>query len=198
MHNLEQQLADEMAALDVLRTRRGEALAAGRHDEAANISREIGAKRDGIEALHDAIEVAREHAADAEQAAVDREAAQQLKALHAAAREVRKLAKAHDDAIDGAIATDFALRAGMERLWHTATGPQRANELECQPAITGILPAIVNERLAYGGVLRSQSANGVDREKPARSVATELEVILAFAPGPGRPPKSGEPKQEAA
>lgn len=188
---LDAMIVEETAAIEACRARRGEALAAGRTEEADDWSREIEQRRARIEGLEDAARTAREAEADAATAEGARQEQKDRKRLAAIVRKCRGLAEAEDAALDSVIAARKALREGLGELWEAADGPARSGELSELPTIINNLPLIAVERLAHGNVMASRSSL-LDRSAPAPSVADHLDRVLdLIAPGPGRPKNLG-------
>jgi len=198
--DLEAIIADETAAIEACRARRGEALAAGRIDEADDWSREIAQRRARIEGLEDALRPEREAQADAATAEEVKQAQKDRARLQNLARKVRKLAAAEDEALSAVVAARRALLEGIAELWLAADGPTQSRELGDLPTTKNNLPLIALERLAHGDVMASRSPM-LDRSAPAPSVREHLDKVLdLIAPGPGRPPKAGgeDAQKEAA
>lgn len=196
---LEAMIAEEAAAIEACRARRGEALAAGRTNEADDWSREIEQRRARIEGLEDALRTAREAQADAATAEEAKQAKKDRTRLQNLARKVRKLAEAEDEALSAVVAARRALVEGIEEIWLAADGPTRSDELGELPTVKANLPLIALERLAHGDVMASRSPM-LDRSLPAPSVREHLDKVLdLIAPGPGRPPKAaGDDAQKEA
>lgn len=195
---LEAMIAEEAAAIESCRARRGEALAAGRTDEADDWSREIEQRRARVEGLEDALRIAHEAQADAATAEEAKQAQEDRARLQNLARKVRKLAAAEDEALSAVVVARRALLEGIAELWLAADGPTQSRELGDLPTTKNNLPLIALERLAHGDVMASRSPM-LDRSAPAPSVREHLDKVLdLIAPGPGRPRKSSDDALEAA
>ncbi len=188
---LDLMIVEEAAAIEACRARRGEALAAGRTEEADDWSREIEQRRARVEGLEDAARTAREAEADAATAEEARRDQKDRKRVDAIVRKCRALAEAEDAALDSVIVARAALREGLAELWEVSDGPTRSGELSELPSTINNLPLIAVERLAHGNVMASRSPM-LDRSAPAPSIADHLNRVLdLIAPGPGRPKKLG-------